>query len=472
MKNPAPTLALALASLLSGAASAEDPGQNVLASIRTTAMHSTWAWSQLGELTDDIGPRLSGSAQLAAAITQVASAMRALGAQVTLQPAKVDHWVRGETRAELVSYPGQPPGITQHLQLTALGSSGATPATGIEAKVVVVRDFDELRARSQEVRGAIVVFDEHFDQRLADAGYSGVAYGHGSEYRTRGPAAAAALGAVAAMVRSVGGADYRLPHTGVTHFGDQPKIPAAALSAEDTDLIVRLAARGPVRMRLHLEAQTLPDADSFNVIADWAGSERPNEFVIVSGHLDSWDLATGATDDGVGVMAAAGVIEVMRELKLHARRTIRFIAWTDEEFGGRGGQAYFAALKASMSSHCAAIESDSGAGHALGIQAVVSKESLPALRAVIDALAPIGATALQRTDREAGTDIGPMQTAGVPGFAPLVDGRHYFDYHHTAADTLDKVDPQNLQSQVATMGVLAYFLADRADCLPRYPVGE
>jgi carboxypeptidase Q len=452
--------------------SARETRPEVLASIQAAAMRSTWAWTQLENLTDGIGPRLSGSPQLEAAVTQVANAMRALGARVTLQPAKVDHWLRGATSAELVSYPGQPAGVTQRLVLTALGTSAATPAGGLEAKVVVVRDLDELHARSAEVRGAIVVFDFPFDQRLADTGHAEVAYGRGSQIRTGGPAAAAALGAVAALVRSVGGADYRLPHTGVTRWGAQAPIPAAALAAEDAELIARRAARGPVRMRLRLEAQTLPDADSFNVIADWPGSELPNEYVIVSGHLDSWDLATGATDDGVGAMAAAGVIEVLQELKLHARRTIRFIAWTDEEFGGRGGQAYFDALGSAVGAHCAAIESDAGAGRALGVHAVVAKESLPALRAAVDALSPIGATALLRGDREAGTDIGPLQRAGVPGFAPIVDGRHYFDYHHTAADTLDKVDPQNLQSQVATMGVLAYLLADRTDCLPRYPTAE
>src|SRR5579862_7923897 len=475
MKNCYPALALAsliMSSMVSAQTPASADRSDSLASIRATAMRSTWAFNQLESLTDGIGPRLSGSPQLAAAVTRVADAMRALGAEVTLQPAKVDHWIRGETHAELVGYPGQVAGLKQPLVLTSLGGSSATQAAGLEARVVVVRDFDELRARSSEVRGAIVVFDVPFDQRLADNGHADVAYGHGSEYRRRGPAAAAALGAAAALVRSVGGADYRLPHTGLTNLDAGARIPAAALAAEDAALIARLAARGPVRMRLVLEAQTLADADSFNVIADWKGTERPSEFVVVSGHLDSWDLATGATDDGVGVMAAAGVIEVLQELKLHARRTIRFIAWTDEEFGGRGGQTYFNALGPSINAHCAAIESDAGAGRALGIQAVVSKDSLPALRPVTDVLAPIGASALERMDREAGTDIGPMQKAGVPGFAPMVDGRHYFDYHHTAADTLDKVDPQNLQSQVATMGVLAFVLADRQDCLPRYQPGE
>ena len=245
--------------------------------------------------------------------------------------------MRGEEHADLTEYPGRPDGLTQHLHLTALGSSGATPVAGLEARVIVVHDFDDLHARGAQVRGKIVLFDARFDQRLADNGQAGAAYMQSGQYRVHGPAEAAALGAVAALVRSIGGADYRLPHTGVTRFEDhQAPIPAAALAAEDADLILRLAAHGAVSMKLWLTPVTLPNADSFNVIADWPGTERPNEYVIVSGHLDSWDLGTGATDDGVGVISAAGVLQVLQQLQLHARRSIRFIGWADEENGGHG----------------------------------------------------------------------------------------------------------------------------------------
>jgi len=479
MKTAGLALTLVFAGLIAAAsASAEtsqgdhrEPDAAVLSRIRSTAMSSDWAWDELETLTDTIGPRLSGSPQLSAAIDRFAHDLRALGAEVTLQPSKVDHWVRGESQAELVGYPGQPPGVTQRLHLTSLGGSSATAAGGIEANVIVVRDFGDLHAHATEARGAIVLFDARFDQGLADSGQAGPAYGQAVQYRGKGPSEAASLGAAAALVRSVGGADYRLPHTGLTQWSDhQAPIPAAALSSEDTDLILRLAARGPVRMRLLVEAQTLPDADSFNVIADWPGYESPNEYVVVSGHLDSWDLGTGATDDGVGVVAAAGVIQALQHLKLHARRTIRFIGWTDEEFGGRGADTYFTSVGPAISDHCAAIESDAGAGRPVGLLAAVPKESLAALRPVTDALAPVGATVILRQDRAVGTDIAPLQAAGVPGFAPFVDTRRYFDYHHTAADTLDKVDPHYLQSQVAAMSVLAYFLADRPDCLPRYPI--
>jgi carboxypeptidase Q len=439
-----------------------------LARIRDTAMNSDWAWQHLTELTDGIGPRLSGSPQLAAAVTQVATVMRTLGAQVTLQAVRVPHWVRGEEQAELVRYPGGPVGATQRLYLTALGSSAATPANGLTARVIVVHDFDELKARSEEVRGNIVLFQSRFDQRLGDNGYSPDAYHQAGQYRFQGPSAAAALGAVAALVRSIGGADYRLPHTGVTRWKDrQAAIPAAALAAEDADLITRLAAAGPVTLKLLLTPQTLPDVDSSNVIADWPGREKPGEYVIVSGHLDSWDLATGATDDGVGVISAAAVIEVLKQLGLHPRRTIRFVGWTNEENGGRGGKAYFDSVNKTIGTQIAAIESDDGAGRSLGIRAAVTKDSLATLQPVLHALDPIGATVLLQQDAEAGADIAPLQTAGVPGFAPLVDVRHYFDYHHTAADTLDKVDPQNLKTQVATMAVLAYYLAELPQPLPR-----
>jgi carboxypeptidase Q len=451
------------------AAAAPDVDPAVLARLRDAAMASDWGYQRLADLTDLVGPRLSGSPGLEAGIQQVAAAMRALGAQVQLQPAKVPHWVRGLEQGEIVDYAGRPAGLTQRLALTALGSSSATPAAGLTARVLVVHDFDELKAQAAEVPGSIVLFEHIFDQRQALNGHAGVAYGQATAYRSYGPGEAAKLGAVAALVRTAGGGEYRMPHTGLTVFpkGVAP-IPAAALAAEDADRIVRLAARGPVTVHLLLTPQTLPDVDSFNVIADWPGREKPDEVVIVSGHLDSWDLATGAIDDGAGVMASAGVIEVLRELQLHARRTIRFIAWTNEENGGRGGAAYFASVKDKLPTQVAAIESDEGGGRSLGIIAAVKHASLPALQPIIDALRPIGATARERSDNGVGSDIGPLQAAGVPGFAPLVDARHYFDYHHSPADTLDKVEPENLRTQTATMAVLAFYLAERAEPLPRF----
>jgi carboxypeptidase Q len=450
---------------------ATDSASPVLAKIRASAMGSDWAWNQLESLTDSIGPRLSGSSQLDVAIHQISDQMRSLGARVVLQPTKIPHWIRGEEHAELTDYAGRPDRLTQNLRLTSLGGSSSTESAGLESRVIVVRDLDELKSRALEVRGAIVLFNVRFDQRLADNGLAREAYRQVAKYRNSGPSEAAALGASAALVRSLGGAEYRLPHTGWTDWKpNQTPIPAAALSAEDADLVSRLSTRGPVKMRLIIGSHQVKDADSFNVIADWPGTELPNEVVVVSGHLDSWDLGTGATDDGVGVAAAAGVIQVLQQLNLHARRSIRFIAWTDNEAGLRGAQAYFDAQVSLATAHCAAIEDDVGEGRALGIIAAISGPDVSLLRPVTTALDPIGATMVERSDGNVGDDIEPLQIAGVPGFAPLVDRRHSFDYHHTAADTLDKVNSLDLRSHVATMAVLAYFLADRPGCLARFKI--
>ncbi len=463
-----------LASLSAAPAWSDEPAPAVdpavLAKIRDAAMSSDWAWQRLADLTDKIGPRLSGSPQAEAAVTQVGDALRAAGFKVTLQPAKVPHWVRGEEQAELVDWPGRPAGLTQHLVLTTLGGSVATPDSGLTAPVLVVHSFDDLKAHAAEANGRIVLFDNAFNEDLARTGHAMNAYSEAVAYRVKGASAAARVGAVASLIRSVGGADFRLPHTGVMKYEDDaPKIPAAALSAEDAMWVARLAAQGPVSLHLKLTPQTLPDADSHNVLADLPGREKPDEVVLVSGHLDSWDLAQGAIDDGAGVAAAMGAVQVLKSLGLKPRRTVRVVAWMNEENGSGGSKAYFAANKDRIAQQIAAIESDSGAGQPLGVIASVTKESEELLKPVTAALQPIGATALDRRDGEVGADIDPLQQAGVPGFAPMVDSREYFWYHHTAADTLDKVKPENLRRQVAVMAVLAYYLAEMQEPLPRVP---
>jgi Iap family predicted aminopeptidase len=452
---------------LSAASLADDATLNA---IRDRAMTSEWAYERLADLTDKIGPRPSGSSQAQAAVEQIAAAMKAEGLKVTLQPVRVPHWVRGAESAELTDYPDRPRGITQSLRLTTLGGSVATPPAGITAQVLAVSSFEELTARAAEAKGRIVVFNTPFDQDLADSGRWGRAYQLAGAFRRQGASAAARVGAVAVLVRSVGGANYRLPHTGqMAYASDVTKIPAAALSAEDAMLVHRLAKQGPVSLKLVLTPQSLPDVDSFNVIGDLVGSEKPDEFVVVSGHLDSWDLATGAIDDGAGVAAAMGVVRVLNELKLRPKRTIRVIAWMAEENSGAGAQAYFNANKALAYKHAAAIESDIGAGKPLGLGARIAPSAVAALQPVILALTPIGATAFENSEQPVGSDIGQLQTAGVPGFEPLLDARHYFDYHHTPADTLDKVDPKNLQRMVATMAVLAFHVADMPSMLDRIP---
>jgi Zn-dependent M28 family amino/carboxypeptidase len=268
------------------------------------------------------------------------------------------------------------------------------------------------------------------------------------------------MGAAAALVRAVGGAAYRIVHTGATGLQDGTRIPAAAVTIEDSMLMARLAKRGPLTMHLTLTPQNLPDADSYNVIADWPGVEKPDEVVIVSGHLDSWDLATGANDDASGVVSAMGVIDTLRKLDYRPRRTIRVIAWMNEENGGRGGRSYNDAQRANVEKHIAAYEDDSGSGRPFGIRASVGPQAAKVFAPLQAALQPIGAGAFRREDQLGTGDLHDLEDAGVPSFEPLIDSSDYFNYHHTPADTFDKVNPDNLRRHVAVMASTAWFLAN------------
>jgi carboxypeptidase Q len=439
-----------------------------LKQIQQAALASDYAYRQLAHLTDSIGPRLTGSPQAEAAVQYVAGEMRRLGLDVKLEKLSVPHWVRGEETAALVQYPGQAAGTTQKILLTALGGSVATPANGMTADVVVVNTFDELTALGRErVAGKIVLFNVRYDRQMAAEGFGGEAYGQAVAYRGFGPSAASRLGAVAALNRSAGGAEFRLPHTGATRYADDaPKIPAAAVTAEDGDMIARLAAQGTVRMRLTLTPQQLPDAVSYNVIADLKGSEHPEQVVIVSGHLDSWDLGTGAIDDGAGVVVAMQTVQLIKQLGLHPKKTIRFVAWMNEENGGVGGRTYAQDYAAEVGNHFAAIESDLGAGHPLGFEVKANRGVLPLLAPMSAVLQSSGAGLLKLSE---GTeaDISPLAAAGVPAFGLWQDSRTYFDYHHSAADTFDKVVPRELAENAAAMAVLAYALANLPQPLPR-----
>jgi hypothetical protein len=436
-----------------------------LAAIKAAALADDYAYQQVAHLTENIGPRPSGSAQAKAAVDYVAAEMRKLGLDVQLEDVKVPHWVRGMETAELVEYSGQAAGTTQKIILTALGGSSATPAEGLTADVVVVDNFDELKKLSRDqVAGKIVLFNEIFDKQKALAGLSFVAYGEAVRYRAAGPKAAADLGASAALVRSVESADYRLPHTG---FSVPAGIPAGAVTAEDADLIAHLATEGRVRMHLTLTPQKLPDAVGYNVIADLKGSEHPEQVVIVSGHLDSWDLGTGAIDDAAGVAVSMEAVEVLQKLHLHPRRTLRMIAWMDEESGGAGSQTYTKEHMKDFPKHIAAIESDSGAAHPLGFEFHMTGSAADLVRPALTILSSFGATALEPSPFAPGADIAGMSDAGVPTLGLRQDGRKYFDYHHSAADTLDKIAPSELRENAAAMAVVGYALADIKDPLPR-----
>jgi len=436
-----------------------------LSAIKTAALTDDYAYRQVAHLTENIGPRPSGSLQAKAAVDYVAAELRQLGLDVHLEEVKVPHWVRGAETAELTEYAGQASGTTQKIVLTALGGSTSTPGEGITTDVVVVNNFDELKALGYDkVAGKIVLFNEIFDKQKAAAGMAFPAYGEAVRYRGAGPKAAADLGAVAALVRSVGSADFRLPHTG---FSLPAGIPAGAVTAEDADLIAHLFAQRKVRLRLTLTPQKLPDAISYNVIADLKGSEHPEQVVVVSGHLDSWDLGTGAIDDGAGVVVAMEAAEILQKLRLHPKRTLRVIAWMDEESGGAGSQAYTKDHSAEFLNHVAAIESDAGAAHPLGFDVKMTPHAAELLRPALEILQSFGANAVQPSSYPPGADIAAMSESGVPALGILQDGRTYFHYHHSAADTLDKIVPAELRENAAAMAVMAYALASMKNPLPR-----
>src|SRR6266581_3463321 len=439
-----------------------------LKQLRQAALNSDFAYKQVAHLANNIGPRLSGSAQAAKAVEYVTSELKAIGCEVQLEKVMVHHWVRGEETAALIQFPGQANNTTQKIVLCALGASVATPANGITADIIAVRNFDELKSLPRDkVVGKIVLFNYPFDKQMAAEGRGGEAYGEAVVYRGDGPSAAARQGAVACLIRSVGGADYRLPHTGQTKYAnDAPKIPAAAVTAEDADLIVDLARQGPVKMKLVLTPQQLPDVESANVIGDIKGTEHSEQIVIVSGHLDSWDLGTGAIDDGAGVAVSMEAANLIQKLHLKPKRTIRVIAWMNEENGSRGSKQYEKDHASEFANHFAVNETDGGAGHPTGLNLKTKPEVKKMLEPVAKILEEIGAGSLNLSEH-VGADTEPMEKAGVPAFSPMQDSRFYFNYHHTPADTLDKIVPRELQENAAVVAVAAYAVANAEQSLPR-----
>ena len=417
------------------------------------------AWLRLAELTDRFGNRLSGSESLERALDWVLDRMREDGLEnVHGERAMVPHWVRGNESLQLV----EP--RAARLPMLGLGGSVATPPEGITAPVLVVSDTLELAAHAAEARGKIVLFDAPY-----------VSYGVTVQYRAHGAVWASRLGAVAALLRSVSPFDMRVPHTGATYYDSTVRpIPFAAMSIEDAAMLHRMQRRGqPVVVTLRMEARTLPDAPSRNVIGELRGRERPDEVVVVSGHMDSWDVGTGAMDDGGGVMVAWEALRVMKRLGLRPRRTVRVVGWTNEENGDRGGEAYRDAHAAQLGDHDLAIESDGGVFRPTGFGFSGSDSAFAIVRQIGRLLDGIGADTI--TKGGGGTDIDPMMQRGVPGMGLNDDGTRYFWYHHSDADTVDKLDPAEMAKCVAAMAVMAYVVADLPVKLPRggpAPSGE
>ena len=419
----------------------------------TSALSNTRAYETLSYLTDEIGPRPSGSANAARAVTWATAQFRAWGIDVRTEKVTVPHWVRGEERARLVSH------NDQKIVLTALGGSVATPPQGLTAEVIEVSSYDELKQLGTKVKGKIVYYNNPMDLELVKARHSFEAYSRAVIYRGSGASRAAEYGAVAAVIRSVASASLRTPHTGAMRYdAKQPKIPAAAMTTEDAELVHRLLARGDrVRMHMVLTPKTLPDVESANVIAEIRGSEHPEQIVLIGGHLDSWDLGTGAIDDGSGVAMVMETLRLIKESGMRPKRTIRGVLFMNEENGLNGGRAYFAAHR--NEKHVAAIETDAGAAAPTGFTTTLKGDSLDTIVARSTALDRVGAHRFEYA-AQTGADTSFLIEAGVPGFGLVPDPLHYFDYHHTPADTLDKIDPKELAQDTAAIAALAFTIAE------------
>ena len=416
-----------------------------VARILAAATADQSAWDRLAEVTDTFGHRLSGSQALEDAIEWAAARMREDGFdEVRLDPVKVPHWIRGHESLEVLL--PRPHAIP----MLGLGMSVGTPADGLEADVLVVTSFADLERRSAEANGRIVLFN---------APYHG--YGQTVAYRTNGAVQAALHGGVGVLVRSVAPDGLRTPHTGMLAYrsGVAP-IPAAAIAAEDADRLARIAARGqPQRVRLKMDARLAPDADSANVVADLRGRERPDEIVVLACHFDSWDVGTGASDDAGGCVAAWEAARLLKQLDLRPRRTVRVVLFTNEENGLRGGLDYRTRYAGSLDRHVLMIESDLGVASPSGFGFSGNDTARAQVRAIAELLAPIGATRIGPSG--GGADIGPsVAAARIPAMSPQVDSSEYFVIHHTAADTVDRIDPVDMARHTAALAAMAYVVAD------------
>ncbi len=362
----------------------------------------------------------------------------------------VPHWVRGEESLEML----EP--TPQRLPMLGLGGSIAAPANGITAPALVVKSFDDLHVHAAEAKGKIVVFNALF-----------VSYGRTVAYRTRGAIEAARAGAVASLVRSVTPFSLQTPHTGMMVYSNGvPQIPHAAITLEDTERLQRWQDRGqaPV-LRLKMSAKSLPDSRSRNVIAEIVGREKPDEIVLVSGHLDSWDVGQGAQDDGGGCLSAWEAVRLLHKLGLKPRRTVRVVLWVNEENGLRGAHNYAERHQSELAKHVLAMESDSGTFQPLGFTFGGSAEARAVVQQIGALLTSVHAESIRPGG--AGSDLEPFPPAHVPVMELSTAGTNYFWFHHTATDTPDKVNPKDLSQCAAAVAVMAYVVADRPEALPR-----
>jgi carboxypeptidase Q len=451
--TPRISSALAVCLLLTTAVAANDnwidPYRQPAARIISAATANDDAWQRLALMTDTFGPRLSGSEALEATLRWAADEMRKDFDEVRLDPVLVPHWVRGTESLEMTTPQG---GM---LTMLGLGNSIGTGGTPIEGEVLVVKSFAELDANAAKAKGRIVLFNVHY-----------TTYGETVQYRSSGPSRAAAHGAIAMLVRAVGPPGLRTPHTGgLRYTAEAPQIPAAAVATEDADRLQRMQDRGTrVVLRLKMDARFVPDAQSANLVADYKGREMPEEIVAIGCHIDSWDVGAGATDDGGGCIAMWEAVRVLKSLGLRPRRTIRVVFWTNEENGLRGGLAYRDRYRDQLSRHVMMLESDGGVFRPSGFGFSGPERGRALVTQIGSLLAPIAADRIGPSG--GGADIGPSVEAGdIPAMSLEVDGSKYFLIHHTPADTVDKIDPQDIARCVAAVGVMSYVVADMPQTL-------
>ena len=453
-----PLTLLAAGLLASGIASAANttiPATAVKTAeqLRDKALHDDTAYKVTASLTTEIGARMAGSEADRRAVDWAVAKFKELGYdKVYTEAVTYPLWVRRSEHAAIVAPFPQP------LTLTALGYSPATPKGGLTAEVVKFDTLDALKAADPaSVKGKIVYVDYHME-RAKD----GHGYGMGSAVRTAGPVIAAEKGAAGYLLRSAGtDAHERAPHTGVTGFRDPAKaIPAAALTNPDADQLTRVLAYGkPVTLKLDLDCGVVGEYTGANVIGEITGRKHPDQVVAIGGHLDSWDLGTGAIDDGAGVAIAMAAGKLIRDLPQRPDRTIRVIAFANEEMGLWGGRAYADKHGAEVAKFQLGTESDFGAGRIWRMSASVKPEARDAIGQIAQVLEPIGVAYDTTRPGGGGSDLSQMHAKGMAALSLTQDGTKYFDWHHTPNDTLDKIDPAELAQNVAVYAAFSYMAA-------------
>lgn len=438
---------------LSASTFASDRNAEVTEKIWKEILVRGHAYADLVELTK-IGGRLAGSENAAKAVEWGKRTMERDGFdKVWLQPVTVKKWERGPVERATVLAGGK----REKLRITALGGSIATPKSGIKAHVIEVRSIDEVKKLGDQVKGKIVFYNRPMNPEFEN---TFKAYGDAGDQRFHGPAEAAKLGAVGAVVRSMTLSLDNHPHTGGTSFGDGPKIPCAAVSTLDAEKLSLLLKQKPdLFLNLELSAKMIGEVQSFNVIGEIKGSEKPDEIVLVGGHLDSWDLAQGAQDDGAGVTQSIEVLRAIRALKLAPKRTIRAVLFMAEENGGFGADEYAKQAKKNGEKHIAAIESDGGGFTPRGFVVQGSARAQERLRDWKKYFAPIHATEIEAD--HAGSDIGPLADMGTSLFGFMGDSQRYFDVHHSEIDRIEAVNPRELHLGAAAMAILSWLVSEQ-----------